>query len=60
MEENKKEESEFNYSNVTVDIRDVIRHYVKDYSVDGKPVLTYEWGINPTTNQIVFTFISKK
>lgn len=53
------EEPEFIYSSTTVDLRDVIRHYIKDYKINGNPVLSYDWGINPITQQVVFTFISK-
>ena len=53
------EEPEFIHSSVTVDLREVIRHYVKDYKVNDKPVLSYDWGINPITHQVVFTLISK-
>lgn len=52
-------ETEFIQSSTTVDLRDVIRHYIKDYKINGNPVLSYDWGINPITNQVVFTFVSK-
>jgi len=53
------EESEFIYSSTTVDLRDVISHFVEGYKVNDQPVLSYEWGINPITHQVVFTLISK-
>ena len=53
------DESEFIQSSTTVDLRDVIRHYIKDYKINGNPVLSYDWGINPITQQVVFTFVSK-
>jgi hypothetical protein len=52
-------EPEFIHSSTTVDLRDVIRRYVEEYKVNGNPVLSYDWGINPITQQVVFTFISK-
>lgn len=58
--QDKEPEPEFINSSATVDLTDVIKHYVKDYKVNGNPVLVYEWGINPATNRVVFTFISKK
>lgn len=58
--QDKEPEPEFINSSTTVDLIDVIKHYVKDYKVNGNPVLAYEWGINPATNRVVFTFISKK
>ena len=53
------EEPEFIYSSTTVDLRDVIRHYIKDYKINGNPVLSYDWGINPITQQVVFALVSK-
>ena len=52
-------ETEFIQTSATVDLTEVIRHYVKDYKVNGNPVLSYEWGINPITRQVVFALVSK-
>lgn len=52
-------ETEFIQSSTTVDLRDVIRHYIKDYKINDQPVLSYNWGINPITHQVVFTLLHK-
>lgn len=53
------EKPEYVESSVTADLRDVIGHFVKHYKVNGNPVLSYEWGINPITHQVVFALVSK-
>lgn len=55
----KTEKPEYVESSVTADLRDVIDYFVKHYKVNGNPVLSYEWGINPITHQVVFALVSK-
>ena len=53
------EKPEYVESSVTADLRDVIGHFVKDYKINDQPVLSYNWGINPITHQVVFTLLHK-
>lgn len=45
---------------ISVDLAKVMDYYAKDFKVEGKEVLKYEWAINPVTNKVIFVLTTRK